>query len=58
MNDDLESVYPDLLKTGLEKLGAHAARHDFLSLFSALEHFRRDLHTQQDPAGILEVSRA
>ena len=52
-----ESVYPDLLKTGLGKLGMLDARRELLALFSALEHFRRDLHGQEQTTGILQVSQ-
>jgi len=57
MSDAFESVYPDLLKTGLEKLRQLDVRRESLALFSAIEHFRRDLHGQETPAGILEISR-
>ena len=50
-----DSVYPDLLQTGLAKLGQLDARRELLALFSALEHFRRDLHTQDSVAGILKL---
>jgi hypothetical protein len=57
MNETFDSVYPDLLKTGLSKLGCLDARRELLALFSALEHFRRDLHAQESPAGILQLSQ-
>ena len=56
MSETFDSVYPDLLKTGLSKLGMIDARRELLALFSALEHFRRDLHEQQNAADILAVS--
>jgi hypothetical protein len=57
MSEPFESVYPDLLRTGLEKLRLLDARRESLALFSALEHFRRDLHVQESRAGILQVSQ-
>ena len=56
MSETFDSVYPDLLKTGLGKLGCLDARRELLALFSALEHFRRDLHAQESTAGILQAS--
>ncbi|HLP76277.1 MAG TPA: hypothetical protein VK327_05100 [Candidatus Paceibacterota bacterium] len=56
MNTVLDSVYPDLLKQGLGRLGLLDARRELLALFSALEHFRRDLHNEEEAAGILGVS--
>jgi hypothetical protein len=56
MNRPFDSVYPDLLRTGLNKLGLLDARRELLALFSALEHFRWDLHAQDSTAGILEIS--
>lgn len=56
MNAAFDSVYPDFLRTGLGKLSQLDARRELLALFSALEHFRRDLHEQEDTAGILEVT--
>jgi hypothetical protein len=50
-------VYPYLLKTGLSKLGSLDARRELLALFSAIEHFRRDLHAQESAAGILQLSQ-
>jgi len=57
MSPIADSVYPDLLRTGLGKLGLLDARRELLALFSALEHLRRDLHAQDSPAGILGISR-
>lgn len=57
MSKTFDSIYPDLLQTGLSKLGQLDARRELLALFSALEHFRRDLHEEDTPSGILEVSR-
>lgn len=56
MNDTFESVYPDILRTGLGKLNELDSRRELLALFSSLEHFRHDLHLQKDSAGILAVS--
>jgi hypothetical protein len=57
MSDSFDSVYPDLLRTGLNKLGSLDARRELLALFSALEHLRRDLHTQSGPTGIVDIGR-
>src|SRR5450759_535095 len=57
MSEVFDSVYPDLLQNGLSKLGRLDARRELLALFSALEHFRRDLHGQDTPAGILQVTQ-
>lgn len=56
MSDRIDSVYPDFLRTGLGKLSQLDARSELLALFSALEHFRRDLHAQDTSAGIVRVS--
>ena len=56
MNGGFDSVYPDFLRTGLGKLNQLDARREMLALFSALEHFRRDLREQENNAGILEVT--
>ncbi len=56
MSETFDSVYPDLLRTGLAKLGNLDARRELLALFSAIEHFRRDLHEQKTPADILQVT--
>lgn len=56
MSDAFDSVYPDFLRAGLGKLGQLDARRELLGLFSALEHFRRDLHDQESATGILRVS--
>ena len=57
MNEAFDSVYPDLLATGLSKLNLLDGRRDLLALFSSIEHFRRDLHDQQTPADILQVTQ-
>jgi hypothetical protein len=58
MNEPFDSVYPDFLRSGLEKLGRLDAQHELPALFSALEHFRRDLHAQDSAKGILRVSQS
>ncbi len=58
MNGQFDSVYPDFLRSGLEKLSRLDAQHELPALFSALEHFRRDLHTQTGAKGILQVSQS
>ena len=57
MNETFDSVYPDFLRTGLEKLSQLGAQRELPALFAALEHFRRDLHEQDSVKGILHVSR-
>ena len=57
MNESFDSVYPDFLRTGLEKLSQLGAQRELPALFAALEHFRRDLHEQDSVKGILRVSR-
>lgn len=56
--DRFDSVYPDMLQTGLGKLGFLDAKNELLALFAALENFRRDLHTQDTSGGILRLSQA
>jgi hypothetical protein len=52
-----DSIYPEFFKTGIGRLQKHDARNgDFLGLFSALEHFRRDLTVRHDVKSILEVA--
>ena len=58
MNEHFDSVYPDFLRSGLEKLSLLDARSELPALFVALEHFRRDLHGQDNARGILDVSRS
>jgi hypothetical protein len=55
-SEAFESVYPDFLRTGLGKLSELDSRRELLALFSALEHFRHDLHQQDSGVGILGVS--
>ena len=57
MKGTFDSVYPDFLRSGLEKLNHLDAQRELISLFAALEHYRRDLHSQNDSAGIINVSR-
>jgi len=57
MNENFDSVYPDFLRTGLEKLSQLDAQRELPALFAALEHFRRDLHQQDCVKGVLRVSR-
>ena len=57
MTEPFDSVYPDFLRTGLEKLNQLGAQRELPALFAALEHFRRDLHEQQSAKGILQVSQ-
>ena len=56
MSETIDSVYPDFLRTGLGKLSELDSRRELLTLFSALEHFRHDLHQQDTGVGILGVS--
>jgi hypothetical protein len=56
MSEPFDSVYPDFLRTGLGRLNQVGAQRELLSLFAALEHFRRDLHAQESATGILQVS--
>jgi hypothetical protein len=57
MSETFDSVYPDFLRTGLEKLNQLDAQREIPALFAALEHFRRDLHEQDTVKGILHVSQ-
>jgi hypothetical protein len=56
MSEHFDSIYPDFLRTGLGKLHSLGVGRDLLALFTALEHFRRDIHDQSDIAGILGVT--
>ncbi len=56
MSDTFDSVYPDFLRSGLGKLSELDSRRELLTLFSALEHFRHDLHLQDSGVGILEAT--
>jgi hypothetical protein len=57
MSETFDSVYPDFLRSGLEKLSQLGAQRELPALFAALEHFRRDLHEQDTVKGILHVSQ-
>ena len=57
MGDTFDSVYPDFLRSGLEKLSELGAQRELPALFAALEHFRRDLHERETAKGILRVSQ-
>jgi hypothetical protein len=57
MAESFDSVYPDFLRTGLEKLSQLGAQRELPALFAALEHFRRDLHEQDTVKGILHVTQ-
>jgi PAS domain-containing protein len=51
------SIYPEFFRTGIGKLQAYGARNgDFLGLFSALDHFRRDVTGRHDIKSILRVA--
>src|SRR5262245_16157331 len=56
MSEACDSVYPDFLRTGLGKLQTLGVVRALLALFTALEHFRRDMHEQEDVAAILRVT--
>jgi hypothetical protein len=58
MSESFDSVYPDFLRAGLEKLSRLDAQSELPALFAALEHFRRDLHAQNSIKGILQVSES
>ena len=57
MSEHFDSVYPDFLRSGLERLSRLDAQRELPALFAALEHFRRDLHQQDSVKGILCVSQ-
>jgi hypothetical protein len=57
MAESFDSVYPDFLRTGLEKLSQLGAQRELPALFAALEHFRRDLHEQDTVKSILHVTQ-
>jgi hypothetical protein len=57
MKETFDSVYPDFLRNGLGKLNQLDARQELIALFAALEHFRRDLHSQDATEGILAVAQ-
>ena len=52
-----DSIYPEFFKTGIDRLQKRDARNgDYLGLFSALEHFRRDITDRREVKPILEVA--
>ncbi len=50
------SVYPHLIRSGLEKLKQLQVSRELVGLFAALEQFRRDLHQQESTAKILAIA--
>jgi hypothetical protein len=52
----VDSIYPDLLRTGLGQLQKLEGGTDLRSLFAALEQFRREVQDRADIAGILAVT--
>lgn len=56
MKPTLESIYPDFLRNGLGRLYLLGLERDLLTLFAALEHFRRDLQGQENPEDILAIT--
>ena len=56
MKDPLGSIYPAFLESGLAKLHHLGVQKELLTLFSALENFRRDLRASENVADILEVT--
>jgi hypothetical protein len=56
MNETFDSIFPDLLQTGLKRLSQLDAGGELPALFSALQHFRSDLHDQDSQTGILQVT--
>ena len=55
MSEKFDSIYPDMLRSGLGKLERLAGHRELLTLFAALEHCRRDLHSQESAEDILRV---
>ena len=54
---DTGSIYPDFFKSGMGRLQQTGAdSRDLQALFTALEHYQRDLKDQQDIPGILRVT--
>lgn len=54
MNSD--SIYPDFLSAGVEKLQKEGRDGNLMGLFSALEHFRRDLIGCQEPGSVMKIA--
>jgi hypothetical protein len=57
MKRTFDSVYPDLIEAGLEKLQSLDAQRELSGLFSALKHFRRDLQIQENTAAVLAITQ-
>jgi hypothetical protein len=57
MNKTFDSIFPDLLKTGLDKLRQLDSRRELVAFFSALQHFRNDLPLQESAAKILRLTQ-
>ncbi len=51
-----DSIYPDFLRSGLGKMHTLGLGQELSGLFTALEHFRRDMHEQDSATGILKVT--
>ncbi len=56
MPSSFDSIYPDFLRTGLGRMHALGVGRELSGLFTALEHFRRDIHDQENATGILKVT--
>jgi hypothetical protein len=56
MSQGGESIYPDLLRTGLGRVQSLGGTRDLVALFAALEQFRRELQVQEDIPGILRAT--
>jgi PAS domain-containing protein len=57
MDHDDQSIYPDFFKIGIGKLGGPGASGaDLVGLFSALQHFQRDLKEKEGVPDILRVA--
>lgn len=57
MSEGCDSIYPEILQSGLGKLRRLGVYRELSSLFQALEHLRGDLHAQETAPGILEASQ-
>lgn len=57
MTEPADEVYPDLLRTGLRRIGTQALGGEFLPILAALDYFRRDLHGQKMIDGILGATQ-
>ncbi len=56
MPEPVDDMYPDLLRTGLDRLEKLGVGRELLPLFAALDYFRRDLQSRQGVEGILDVT--